>query len=95
MSTLKPDDLAHLPSLEFALPMVASAHPDGATYTLALYRAVTDALQDAGRPTLPLGSFNRLVIAAGFTRKSYRYGGRRQSPYFQGLNLLDEASEAP
>ncbi|MGW5690872.1 hypothetical protein ACWEWX_07870 [Streptomyces asiaticus] len=85
--------MEHLPSLEYALPLVATAHPDGASAAIALYDAVQRALRSAGQPTVPLGAFNRLIRAAGFPRRSMRSPGR-QSFYFEGLNLLDDASGA-
>ncbi|MDQ8706766.1 hypothetical protein RCO28_30475 [Streptomyces sp. LHD-70] len=89
MST-KPQDLEYAPLLDFALPKVSYADPDGVTFDIALYHAVTTVLRDAGLPTIPMGSFTRLVRAAGFARKSWRNKGR-QTWYFAGLNLREDA----
>ncbi|MFD0033704.1 hypothetical protein ACFVJK_36820 [Streptomyces sp. NPDC127172] len=91
MSGPTAQDLEHLPSLDFALSKVTEADPDGVTIHRFLYRSVSAVLQDAGRLTIPQGSFNRLMSAAGFPRKSWRNGARGKTTYFEGLNLLDDA----
>lgn len=89
MTALTPADMECLPLLEYALPLVAEAHPDGVTDSMALYGAIQDALRASGRSRLPMGAMNRLLRAAGYPRQSMRTPGR-QSYVFAGLNLLDE-----
>ncbi|MDX3414956.1 hypothetical protein PV661_11935 [Streptomyces sp. MD20-1-1] len=54
-----------------------------------MYEATQDALRRAGRPSLGLGTFTRLVRAAGFPRKTLRAGGR-ETRYFDGLDLRED-----
>ncbi|MCX4832836.1 hypothetical protein OG746_29305 [Streptomyces sp. NBC_01016] len=90
MDALRPRDLEHLANLDYALPRVAVADPAGFTDSIALYGAVLAALQDADCPEIPLGSFIRLVKAAGF-RRCVNVGPKGWS-YFEGIDLRDEAA---
>lgn len=82
-------DLEHLPDLEDALVRVAVARPGGMVRVTSMYEATQDALRRAGRPSLGLGTFTRLVRAAGFPRKTLRAGGR-ETRYFDGLDLRED-----
>ncbi|MFE2733782.1 hypothetical protein [Streptomyces sp. NPDC056723] len=94
MSGPTPEDLEHLPSLDYALPKVAVTRPGGITLDVELYGAAMVTLQSAGRPTIPLGAFTRLLGAAGFPRRFWKSNGGRVH-YYKGLDLLDDAPANP
>lgn len=89
---LTSEDLARLPDLEAVLPTVAVARPGGMVRVTSLYEATQEALRAAGRPSMGLGTFTRLVRAAGFPRKVLRAGGR-VTRYFDGLDLREGDDE--
>ena len=86
---LSAEDLARLPDLEAILPTVAVARPGGMVRVTSLYEAAQDALRAAGRPSMGLGTFTRLVRAAGFPQTSLRAAGR-ETRFFDGLDLRDD-----
>lgn len=90
MTTVRDSDRPWLPSLEHVLPLVARAEEYALTDEVRLYGAVNDRLSADGYPSMPLGSFVRLVRAAGFPLRQVRDAeGFRRWRAFEHIALIE------